>query len=307
MLSVSLMKKPKHIFIVNPKSGNGKALDTAFLIDELLKDKFEYELIETKQPDHASEIASRYHKKDNVILYAVGGDGTAYEVLNGLARDVPMGLIPCGTGNDYMRMFVHKYKKIKDLIMATVEGDNVLVDYGVANKRRYLNCCCMGIDAEVVDHVNRISRKYPLPRKLVYMYSAIVKVLHPTRMNASMVIGDEKIDKKVILLTVMNGKYYGGGFKPAPIASIQDGKFDIVFVDDMKVIQMLGLLPKYFSGKYEGVPQIHTFFEKKVSLVCDRELLYCCDGEVYSDSKIDFEVVENGLTLRLPKGATILQ
>ena len=64
----------------------------------------DYEIIETQFPNHAKEIAQQYTALDDVCLYAVGGDGTIFEVMNGINDQVPLAIIPCGTGNDFYRV-----------------------------------------------------------------------------------------------------------------------------------------------------------------------------------------------------------
>ena len=94
----------KYVFIVNPTSGKGKSLRFVPLIENYFKNsEEEYEIIYTEYPKHATEIAARYTEKDDVILYSVGGDGTATEILDGLDLSVRFGVVPGGTGNDFLK------------------------------------------------------------------------------------------------------------------------------------------------------------------------------------------------------------
>ena len=94
----------KHVFILNPFAGKKDSETYMGLISEYFSTHGgEYRILTTEYPGHASELAARYTAEEDVCVYAFGGDGTAYEVLNGLNDGVAMALIPNGTGNDYFR------------------------------------------------------------------------------------------------------------------------------------------------------------------------------------------------------------
>ena len=84
-----------HLFIVNPVAGRGKALKQVKLIKTLCKEeKIDFKIIVTKHPKHATEIAKEYSEKD-CIVYSVGGDGTLFEVINGLVNtNIPVCMVP---------------------------------------------------------------------------------------------------------------------------------------------------------------------------------------------------------------------
>ena len=84
------------------------------------KNPQDYEIIMTEGKGHASKIASHFSIKDNVTLYSVGGDGTAYEVLNGINDHVCMAIIPAGTGNDYYRNLEVPEKSLHKILIETI-------------------------------------------------------------------------------------------------------------------------------------------------------------------------------------------
>ncbi|HQB32965.1 MAG TPA: acylglycerol kinase family protein, partial [Erysipelotrichaceae bacterium] len=131
----------KHIFILNPTSGKGKSLRFVPVIENYFRNKDkEYEIIYTEYPGHATEIAQRYNEKDNVILYSVGGDGTANEMLAGLDLNVRISVIPGGTGNDFFKSIDLNKRTDEEIIRAVVEGEDMDIDFGVLNgKTRFIN------------------------------------------------------------------------------------------------------------------------------------------------------------------------
>lgn len=292
----------KHIFVINPNAGKKDSLSLVPVIEEYFRyhSDQKYEIIQTEREGHATEIANRYHEEDDVCLYAIGGDGTAFEILNGLNENVTMAVIPNGTGNDYYKMISNKKQDVREILLETIEGHNVRVDYGIANERRYLNASSMGIDADVNLLANKIGKKYPIPKSLVYVIAAIITVLKPKPIDFEMTINGETIHKTGLMIVVMNGRYYGGGFLPTPMADIQDSELDVLIVDDMKVSRIFKLLPMYMKGEHLGMPEVTAYKTDAITLKTKEPVMYGCDGETNTESFIQYRVVKGGLSLRIP-------
>ena len=92
--------------ICNPTAGNGRAKKEGVKIENLLRQKKkEYRLLMTEHPGHATALARQVLAEAPELVLSVGGDGTAYEVASGLLGSaVPLGIIPAGTGNDFIRV-----------------------------------------------------------------------------------------------------------------------------------------------------------------------------------------------------------
>jgi diacylglycerol kinase (ATP) len=297
----------KHVFIINPTSGKGKAYKQVDTINKIfLTRSDEFEMLLTEYQGHASELARRFKMSDDVIIYSVGGDGTAYEVLNGLQDQVSMAIIPAGTGNDYYRMLGYTKKNLEEIIIETIDGKFVDVDYGVSNDRRFLNMMALGLDADTNQVAQDIGKKLPIPRSLVYVISALLTIARPKRINLEIEINGEIIKRKAILMAIMNGRWYGGGFQPAPDASIQDGLFDICVVSDMSLIRILKLLPKYFKGTHGGNPEVEFYKTTALTLKTDTMCSVSCDGETSKQDHLKFKLVPKGLRLRVPSASILV-
>lgn len=296
----------KHVFIINPTSGKGKAYKQVDIIKKIfLTRSDEYEIVFTEYQGHATEVTRRYKMSDDVIVYSVGGDGTAYEVLNGLQDQVIMGIIPAGTGNDYYRMLGYKKNDLEQVIRETIDGKTVRVDYGMSNDRRYLNMLALGLDADTNQVAQDIGKKLPIPRSLVYMISALMVIARPKRLNLEIEMNGESFTRRAILIAVMNGRWYGGGFQPTPDASIQDGLLDICIVSDMPFIEMIKILPKYFKGTHVGHPKVEFHKATSLSLKTDSMSSVSCDGETSKQDNLKFKLVPKGLRLRVPIASTL--
>ncbi len=292
----------KHVFIINPVSGKGAARKAVSLIEEIcVRNHCDYELIETSKPNEATLIASRYKESDDVCLYAVGGDGTVLETASGLNNNVPMGIIPAGTGNDFFRSIYFEKKELNVIIEETILGKFVQVDKGIANGSTFLNCMTFGMDAQVNELVVKIMKKTPIPKKLVYILAAIWVILKPNTTHVIIESENQKIEKEAMIVAIMNGQYYGGGFHPTPMADLQDGQFDCCIVDKIPLYKLFGVLPKFFAGKHTNIPQCHFYKLKDFTCRCLQEQVYSqMDGEQKNEKEVQIACLSNQLLLRVP-------
>lgn len=297
----------RHIFIVNPASGNSLNQTRTEEIDAICQKKnLDYIIIETKYPNHAKEIAHQYTSKDDVCLYAVGGDGTIFEVMNGINDGVPLAIIPCGTGNDFYRVISESsLSSFNDKVIEAIEGRFVKIDYGISNHSRFLNCTSIGFDAEINHLVNTKWKKTHLPGKLMYYTAALAKIVVPPIIHAKIQIDDQFIEQDVLLCAVMNGQYYGGGFNPTPDSSIQDGLYDLCIVEPLSRFDIIRLISLYRKGKHTQLKQCKLLRGKHISIKTDNPVAMQSDGECFNDSTITLDLVKNGLTLKVPQHSSL--
>ncbi len=296
----------KHVFIINPTSGKGRAYQQVEAIKELFAENGQpFEILFTEYQGHATELTKRFKVSDDVTVYAVGGDGTAYEVLNGLQDQVPLAIIPAGTGNDYYRMLGYTKKDLKSIIKETVEGKIVRSDYALANDRRFMNMIALGLDADANQVAQDIGKKLPIPRSLVYIISALAVIVRPRAIDIELSINDQIIKQKALLVAIMNGRWYGGGFQPTPMASIQDGLLDVCVVSDTSFGRILKLLPMYAKGTHINEPEVKFYRSDEFTLKTKTLSSVSCDGETNKQDHVKFKVVKNGICLRVPQASTL--
>ncbi|MHC1734216.1 MAG: diacylglycerol kinase family protein [Erysipelotrichaceae bacterium] len=296
----------KHVFIVNPVSGKGKTKKIVPLIHAYFASHpGEYEILETPAHGSAIEFTSRYTAADDVIVYSVGGDGTAFEVLNGLNEGVRMAVIPGGTGNDFFRMAGAQGKDMAKVLADTIEGRDVHVDHGLINGKRVINTSSMGFDAQINNTATRIGKKLPIPSTLVYLVSVFITLSELRAYNLTLELPEGTHKFRAVLIVINNGRWYGGGFQPTPMADIQDGHFDICVIDECNWLTVLRLLPKYMSGKHIHEKQAHFFKADRFVLKSEGDVDIAFDGEPMRGDRFDFEMVKGGLFLRVPQSSTL--
>lgn len=275
----------KHIFIVNPTSGNGKALKTVEQIEKVCKEKnIEYELHYTKASGDATKIARKYFFSKNII-FSVGGDGTLNEVVNGLIGSKNMlGVVPCGSGNDFYRT------------LEKIDDEYPVIDIGKINNKYFINTVSIGIDAEVAKNVS-LMKKIKLPTSQVYNASIVYTFFKYKFKNIEFTIDNQTNKSKFTILTICNGKMYGGGFKIAPEAKLTDGYFDVYFVDKINkpvIPFLIGMLKK---GTHEKHKSVHKNKATKISFKCDYDLVCSIDGEIIINHKFDIKLIEKALMI----------
>ncbi|MDD2519013.1 MAG: diacylglycerol kinase family lipid kinase [Bacilli bacterium] len=275
----------KRVFVVNPVSGNGRALNISKALKEVCDlENLDYQIIYTEKPGDAKKIALQFCGSfEETIVYSVGGDGTLNEVVNGIAMsNTILGVIPAGTGNDFYRMIEKRNKIVEE------------IDVGKVNDRYFINVASVGIDAKIANRANELKKKN-LPNGIVYYLAIALELANMQSINLK--IDDQLSFKEKTLLAVCNGKYYGNGMMISPSALLNDGMFDVYEVDKLNLLQTLKMFKLLLQKKHEGSNLINHYrvdyfnIESPVPLICN------VDGEIMTDNKFVFENIESGIRL----------
>ena len=194
-----------------------------------------------------------------------------------------LGVIPAGSGNDF-------YKSLKELT-----EPYPVIDLGKINDHYFINIVSIGIDAEVSDNVNLLKSKVNPDN--VYNASLIYTFFKYKSPSISFSIDEKESFGKCTILTVCNGKVYGGGFKIAPNASLTDGYFDVYYVEKLTKSKILFLISKLRKGTHESSKKVHKSNATKIKFACDNELVCNVDGETIRAKKFSIKIVPHALTI----------
>lgn len=273
----------KYVFIINPASGKTDYDKIKQNIMKTLENE-NYEIYETKVPKEATEIASRFKNEENTIVYSVGGDGTLNEVVNGIAKGkCKLGIIPTGSGNDF-------YRTLKE-----AQTENVRLDLGKVNGRYFINIASVGMDAETCNNANKIKSKIKLHSSY---YLALIHTFLTFKSKSLKL----KIDKNVyagdyIIAAICNGKYYGGGFKIAPVASFDDNQFDIYLVSKASKFKLIKILLALLKSEHEKYNEVRKYTGKNITITSENNLIVNIDGEITISKNIEIEMIEDALII----------
>ena len=270
------------LFIINPVAGGGRTKEIIPLIEETMeKHEKDYQIMLTSRPKEAINIAEdNAHKFKTVV--AVGGDGTINEVAKGLIKEkngTSLGIIPGGTGNDLSRS-LNIPSNPKEALEILVKGNKKDIDVGLINDHYFLNIASVGLDAEVVINTEKVKKK--IKGKIAYVIGLFKTLFRFKNKEVILEIDGEACKKDIMLIAVGNGKYYGGGMKVVPMASVDDGHFHMCLIKNVGKFKILFLFPSIFRGKhtkYKKYVEVHK--AKDIKIKTEKELYLNLDGEVF--------------------------
>ncbi len=308
----------KTVFIVNPMAGQGrkteKLLDSIREIME--RTRAEGEVYLTKGVGDATDFVRDYCNTQGAARFvACGGDGTLSEVLNGAidCPDVEVGVIPMGTGNDFCRNFGAEYDFFD--ITGQLTGESILCDairYRTEVDRRIREGYCVnmfniGFDCNVADQTAEMKKKPMISGSMAYLLSILATLIQKKTVNLRVELDDVLMHEGRLLLTsVANGCYCGGGIKSNPLASVTDGRININIIQNLSRSRFLTLLPSYMKGtvlERHGIERfIRSLHGKHLVLIPkDGRLRLCVDGEIIDAGRTEFQCVPAAFRFVLPK------
>lgn len=300
----------KHLFIVNPVAGKHNNLEEISRNIQAVMEslEFDYEIYVTKKPmDAVHFIKNRAANSEKLRIYACGGDGTLNEVVNGAAgfSNVEITHYPCGTGNDFVKIFGEDMPLFSDL-HALAKGESLPIDLIKVGDRYGVNICSVGVDARIGTDVHKYS-KLPLIKGLgAYILSLIVNLIKGIGREMSISIDEQNFPTaKYTLLCCCNGSYYGGGFHPVPEARPDDGQLDFLVVKNVSRIGFIRMVGRYAQGRYKELPHMVTHVSgNKLKLSAPKEFVINIDGEAITSNTTEFELVSGALRFVMPLGST---
>lgn len=275
----------KYIFIVNPESAKGNAMKIIGNIEKVCKQEhMEYEVCYTLAQGDATRIAQSYKDEENII-YAVGGDGTLSEVLNGVVGTKnKIGIIPAGSGNDF-------YRTIKELGKTEIESD-----VGVVNGKYFLNIACVGIDAEVANNVPLMKKKNVKVKNL-YTASIIYTFTHFKFKQIHFKSQEKEETGSFSILSICNGRYYGGGYNISPKASLDDNYFDVYYINKLRLPSIIKLLLKLKKGKLEQDKRTNHFKTNNITVTSEEPIRFNVDGETIENTKFEIKIIPKAIKI----------
>lgn len=286
----------RYKLIANPTARKGDAKASISEAVELFTRKgVRYDLELTAGPKEAGMIAKAACADYDVIV-ALGGDGTVNEVVQGMVFSLtPLGVIPCGSGNDFVKS-LNIPAKVDRAVEIVLRGATKVIDAGKINGLYFANGVGLGFDAAVTVASRSIRRMKGFPLYLAALVKALGR-FRPVPMTISMNGGD--IRQEVFLLTIGNGTTCGGGFKLTPHARVDDGTFDVTVVSPMGIPAILRVLPDVFRGTIEKVSQATMHRATKLRVESAGPVPVHVDGEIFTehDHAFEIEVVPKALTV----------
>jgi diacylglycerol kinase (ATP) len=306
------------VLIVNPAAGHGRA-GRAWpkLARELAAAGLSFAAVPTSKPGEASLLAARALRDGAATVVAVGGDGTANEVVNGffaegaggpINPEARFGLIPAGTGGDLARALGLLGRTPAELAQILgSDGGARTIDLGRAHyvgrdgrptDRYFLNGVDLGLGGEAVVAIEGQSRPVKaLGGFVTYLVGAVQSIAqHQSHQVRYVVDGGTWRSARTDTIWVANAPFTGGGMKVAPHALLDDGLLDVLIVSAVSKRELLTrLLPGIYRGTHLQHPAVQHFRARQIQVETSERLLIQLDGEQPGQAPAELTVVPGTL------------
>ncbi|NOX37309.1 MAG: diacylglycerol kinase family lipid kinase [Calditrichaeota bacterium] len=293
--------------IINPRAANGKTRRIWPVLKSILAQKWPgaFDAEFTEYPGHATRLTHTALTQGYACILSVGGDGTLNEVLNGFFengtdRPLPgvLGVIEIGTGCDFART-IGMPTDPRAAVDYLIQAQPVPTDVGRArfqtlsgeeSVRYFINILDFGIGGAVVERVNRTSKA--LGARITFLYGILATLA--TYTNKTIEYRLDEADWKQARLNnfiVANGRHFGGGLTPAPMARIDDGCFEIVLFGDIGRWQAVTNLSRLRKGTHLENPLVTTAQARTVVARSAEEVFIDMDGELVGKLPVTVEIL----------------
>ena len=285
----------KLLIIYNPHAGNGRAKDLLPQVSAYLKEKqLDADIRLTERMGHAIDIVAEADLSQYQGVIASGGDGTQFEVVNGYFKNKakvkpPIGLIPNGTGNAFMKelkLVKSDWKRAIDII---AKNHTKKIDVGhfttQGESYHFLNIVGMGFVTKVAEA--------SIPLKWMgnsaYTLATLLKLVnlksHPTKIE----IDGNTIERDAVFVMVANSTFTGTSFFIAPKAKLDDGLLDVVILNKISRLRLLRLFTSIYDGSHINYPEIEYIQAQKVKVIDNTGGKLIPDGEILGSTPVELE------------------
>jgi diacylglycerol kinase (ATP) len=271
----------KFLAIVNPAAGGGKSGQlAASMLERVRSSGINLTVAHTTRAGEATEIASQAYSAGTRNFLAVGGDGTSFEIINGLFPDAAtngrptLGLLPLGTGNSFLRDFT---KRGVEHTLETLKK-NTRRPCDVQGELYFLNLLTLGFPADVAETTNRRFKRWGELGYILGVFTRLVQLQHlafPHRLAES----NEWNRHPALFLSFNNSKFTGGHMMIAPKADPTDGLIEYVRWDPIGRLGLIWTLPRLFTGTHIHHRKASRAATKRIDFKLTGPVNVMVDGE----------------------------
>lgn len=292
----------KILFIINSKAGKTEFDIKKEDIEETFRKAgklSEIEVVNTRYKNHTKYLIDAFDtlKYDEKIVIICGGDGSLNELVNvAYGKDMTLGLIPTGTGNDFAKNFDYESFTLNSLLNFKTKK----IDLIKVNDFYSINVTSLGFDTQVLKRAYDYLDKNPKLGKKAYGL-AVLKSLNKINcenleLKLELIDGSNfEIKGDYLISALCNGGFYGSGFNPAPEAKIDDGVLNLLLADKIPFIRFIPLIKKYKEGRHKESKYINEILVKSGTIRSKNKFIANADGEIFETDEIKFQVLPQAL------------
>jgi len=285
--------------VINPVAGQGKGATVGTYVAGYLNSRgIKYEIIIGRsgldQADSLQRFLDRNPDCSGVI--AVGGDGLLHLVLQKITpAQVPLAVIPAGTGNDFVRTLGWSPDDVDAILQAVLSKKPQSVDLGLVDGEWFAAILSTGFDSIVNEKANTMSwPKGPMK----YNVAIAIELPRFAPRHYEIVLDDRTISTQAMLIAVANGRSYGGGMLVCPHADIADGYFDVMVLHPVSKLEFIKVFPRVFKGTHITHPAVEIVRSKSVKISSDA--VAYADGERIGQLPVSAQCISGALMTWLP-------
>lgn len=287
--------KKQAIFIINPISGGKSKEFVPELIREVIdKNLLEVEIVFTKAPEHATELAKEAALNGFHYAIAVGGDGTVNEISKGIIHtNTALGIIPFGSGNGLAR-HLGVPMNIRQSIEFINDAKVKSIDAGLLNGNLFANMAGTGFDA----HIGKLFAEQKGRGFSTYIKTTLNEFINYKPREYTLTIDGTKYEKDAFLISFANSTQYGNNAHIAPTASTEDGLLDVCIMKSFPVQDMPGLAFRLFNKSVDKSKYVEIIKGKDIKIERPSEDAVHLDGEPFFMGKnLDIKVLPKSLNV----------
>ena len=291
----------KTLLVVNPAAGHGLGRKVFERLEPRLREALPgLEVRLSEYAGHAVEIGREAARASYDRLLCLGGDGTPYEVINGLyadgrpSRRPEIGQIPAGTGNSFLRDFdITTPDQALEAILAGRRRKADLVEFEEQERgrtvRRYsLNIIGAGLIADILRLTNE---RLKFLGAAGYSLAVLAELVKGTKNRIEIEADGRRFLVENSALVVSNSKFTGGKMKIAPAADTADGRADLVLFNDVNRREIVSIFSGVFSGKHAAHPKVEMCQAATITVEADPPLRLMADGELLGWTPLRLKVL----------------
>lgn len=270
----------KILLIYNPTAGNESFKNSLDCIIEIVQNRGFYLMpyrISSKEALEKFLLTVEISSFNRIWI--AGGDGTIHQVINSLLRhecDIPIGIYPVGTANDFARYFDFP-NTIIEMTEILLRDNYTYCDIGVANGRYFLNVASFGFLVDVSQKTDK-KMKNNLG-VLAYYLKGAEELANLKPVKVSIRSQEANRDEEIYFTLIMNGKSAGGFKKIAPLASLSDGLLDVYIFKKCPSLELISLIIKVTNGEHAESPYVDYFQTAELMIDCSDMVGTDMDGE----------------------------
>ncbi len=285
------------VVVVNPAAGRGRALRLVPEVRAGLKRRHIPHIVHVSRgPHEPEEIAREAAEGGAPALVAIGGDGLAGMVANGLTgSSTALALIPGGTGDDFARTLGLSRRRPLEALDLLADPHPRIVDLGLVTigefRRYFVAVASAGFDAEVAQVANGIRHG----GRMKYVLALFKTLRRFEPLDLEVVVDGARSSVPAMLIAIGNGPTYGGGMQVTPGARIDDGELEACVVRALGRGRFLATFPRVYRGNHVRHPKVAMLHGQRFEVSADRPTRVFADGESVGGLPATFEVVPDAL------------